>query len=58
MKALAIIALAVALEAGFLLSSLVPPAPAAAGAMAQPLLPARAGAGATAARGCDGGLRC
>ncbi len=55
MKALAILALAVALEAGFLLSSLAPAAPAAVGAAARPILPA---SGATAARGCDGGPRC
>ncbi len=57
MKALAILALAVALEAGFLLSSLVPAAPAAATALARPLLPTRGGA-PTAARGCYGGPRC
>ncbi len=58
MKALAIIALAIALEAGFLLSALTPAVPATAGAVARPLLPGRAGVGATAARGCDGGPRC
>jgi hypothetical protein len=61
MKALAIIALAVALEAGFLLSALLPPAPPAASvaAVARPLAPARATVPVTAASGCpDGGPRC
>ena len=61
MKALAIVALAVALEAGFLLSALLPPAPsgASATAVAGPVVPARAKVPVTAARGCPGGApRC
>lgn len=60
MKALAIIALAVALEAGFLLSALIPAAPAGAApaAVAGPFLPARATVPPTASTGCDGGPRC
>jgi hypothetical protein len=57
MKALAIIALAVALEAGFLLSALLPAAPSgsSATAVARPLAPAPAKVPATAASGCPGG---
>jgi len=60
MKALAIIALAVALEAGFLLSALLPAAPSGAPvtAVARPLVPAGAKAPATAVSGCRDGGRC
>ncbi len=60
MKALAIIALAIALEAGFLLTVLFPAAPsgAYAPAVARPFTPTRGAVPATAATACDGGPRC